>query len=253
MEAFKLSIATILARKTFVIWLVLLVVGTLLFPNLVPWEERPGLLQPARAQTAWSILWVIILGWGLYQAASFGDRWSSDGILEYLKAMKKGRYAHLVQLWASCMVFLLAFLAVGLGLTLLTTMPGDSQEARMWVMTNLQYAVLFILAMAPLLVVAIALGTRLNVTAAYCLTAGLALHGLFGVGYLDFFLSQSSSAFLDFLFVISPHYHLADLTDRLVFKMGALDGPSFLRIATYLTGLGLLNVTAGLVLYRERK
>ncbi len=123
----------------------------------------------------------------------------------------------------------------------------------MWVATNFQYAWLFLLVIAPLSMLAIALGTRLNATAAYVLTGVIAIYGLFGVGYLDFFLSQSGQPILNFLYVISPHYHLADLTNRLVFKLGALDGASFMKSTVYLAGVGMLLVGLACSLYREKK
>ncbi|MFT5469966.1 MAG: hypothetical protein ACI8UO_005090 [Verrucomicrobiales bacterium] len=253
MEALKLSVATILVRKTYFIWVAFLLVGTLVFPYLTPWEEKPSLLQPARAQTAWAIAWLFVLGWGLYQAASFGDKWAADGILDYLKSTSRRKFARLGQLWSTSLIFLGAFVLIAFGLSLATAMPKASTEAWMWVWTNLQYAWLFILAMGPLLLFATALGTRLNATAAYCLTAGLGIYGLFGIAYLDFFLSQTENAFFDFLFLISPHYHLADLSDRLVFKMGALDTETFLHTSAYLAGLGAIISSASYFLYRDRK
>jgi len=101
--------------------------------------------------------------------------------------------------------------------------------------------------------VAIALGTRLNATAAYVITGAIAVYGLFGIGYLDFFLSQSGQPFFDFLYLISPHFHLADLTNRLTFKLGALDATSFAHSAIYLAGLGLVLTGFACVLYREKK
>lgn len=253
MEALKLSIATVLARKTYFIWIAFLLMGTLFLPYLTPWEEKPSLLQPARAQTAWAIAWLFVLGWGFYQAASFGDKWAADGILDFLRTTTKLRITRLAQLWSGSLIFFAGFLVLAISLSVFTAMPKATSEAWMWIATNLQYAWLFALAMGPLLLFATALGTRLNATAAYCITAGLAVYGLFGIAYLDFFLSQSGNAFIDFLFVISPHYHLADLTDRLVFKMGALDFATFMKTSAYLAGLGCIITGASYCLYRDRK
>lgn len=253
MEALRLSITTIIARKTVFIWIALLLVGSLVFPLLIPWEEKPSLLEPARAQTAWSLAWLFILGWGLYQAATFGDQWASKGLLEYFRSMGVSRFGRLLQLWAGCLAFCLAFLAIALLVSLATAMPHSRSEAGMWILTNLQYAWLFALAMSPLVMLAIALGTRLNATAAYCITAGLAIYGLFAIAYLDFFLSQSGNPFFDLVFLLSPHYHLADLTDRLVFKMGALDAATFVQTTLYLAGLGSVTTAASCLLYRECK
>ena len=253
MSLFKLTLTTIITRKTFLIFAVLFAIFPLMLPMITPWEEKPQLIEPARAQTAWSMLWLLALGWLLYQAASFGDRWASRGVLEYLKTMGSGRLSQLGQIWLSCLTPFLGFVAAVVGICLVFAMPANSEEAKMWVTTNFQYAFLFLLVVGPLSLVAIALGTRINATAAYVITGALALYGLFGIGYLDFFLSQSGQPVLDFVYIISPHYHLADLTNRLVFKLGALDSGTFLKSATYLAGVGLVLVAAACGLFREKK
>ncbi|MCB1230052.1 MAG: hypothetical protein KDN19_07295 [Verrucomicrobiae bacterium] len=253
MNLYKLTLTTIITRKTFIIFAILFLVLPLLLPQVTPWEEKPQLLEPARAQTAWSMLWLLALGWLFFQAASFGDRWASRGVLEYVKTLGTGRLSQLLQIWLSCMTPFIGFLVGVVAISLLFAMPSNSEEARMWVATNLQYAWLFLLVIAPLSLVAIALGTRINATAAYVLTGIFAIYGLFGIGYLDFFLSQSGQPMLDFLYVISPHYHLADLTNRLVFKLGALETAVFLKSTLYLAGLGLILVGLACSLYREKK
>lgn len=253
MNLYKLTLTTIVTRKTFLIFAVLFLVLPLLLPMITPWEEKPQLLEPARAQTAWGMLWLLALGWLFYQAASFGDRWASRGVLEYVKTLGTGRISQLMQIWLSCMTPFSGFLIGVVAISLLFAMPGDPAEAKIWVAMNFQYAFLFFLVIAPLSLLAISLGTRLNATAAYVLTGVIAIYGLFGVGYLDFFLSQSGQPILNFLYVISPHYHLADLTNRLVFKLGALDTKTFLQYAVYLAGFGMIMTGVACSLYREKK
>lgn len=253
MNLYKLTLTTIITRKTFIIFAVLFLVLPIFLPLVTPWEEKPQILEPARAQTAWAMLWLLALGWLFFQAASFGDRWASRGVLEYLKTLGTSRLSQLLQIWASCLTPFLGFVAGVLAISLLFAMPANPEEAKMWVATNFQYAWLFLLVVAPLSLLAIALGTRLNATAAYVITGVVALYGLFGVGYLDFFLSQSGQPILDLLYVISPHYHLADLTNRLVFKLGALDSTSFVNSTLYLAGLGCLLTGLSCILFREKK
>lgn len=253
MEAFRLGIHTILARKTIFIWILLLIVGSQAFPWLTPWEEKPSLLEPARAQTAWAIAWLFVLGWGLFQAASFGDEWASKGILEYLRCQGQRRFGRLFQLWGSCLAAFISFVAAALMVSIVTAMPHSAVEARMWIATNLQYAWLLMLAMGPLFLLAIALGTRFNAAAAYTVSVGIALYGLIAIGYLDLFLAEGDNWFLDLVYLMSPHYHLADLTDRLVFKMGALETAPFLQITGYLLGVGCVVTGVGCLVYREKK
>ena len=253
MNLYRLTLTTILTRKTFLVFAVLFVVLPLALPFLTPWESKPQLIEPARAQTVWGMLWLLALGWLFYQAAAIGDRWASSGVLEYLKTLGAGKFSQMLQIWLSCLTFFAGFLALVLAVSLLFAMPGDSAEAKMWVATNLQYAWFFLLVVAPLTALATALGTRFNAAVAYIVTAGLAIYGLFGVGYLDFFLSRTGSPFFDLLFIVSPHYHLADLTGRLIFKLGAVETSAFWNISLYLLGLGLLTVAVAFALFRERK
>ena len=253
MHLYKLTLSTIVTRKTFMIFAVLFLLLPILLPTVTPWEEKPQLLEPARAQTAWGLLWLLALGWLFYQAASFGDRWASHGVLEYLKTLGTSRLKQMGQLWLSVLTLFMGFVAAVVGICLLFAMPAHPEEAQMWVTTNLQYAWLFLLVVAPLTALAIALGTRMNATAAYVITAGVAVYGLFGISYLDFFLSQTGNPFFGLLFVISPHYHLADLTGRLVFKLGGLESSSFLSISAYLLGLGLVTTAAACALFRVKK
>jgi hypothetical protein len=134
-----------------------------------------------------------------------------------------------------------------------TAMPGDPLEAHHWVVTNLQYTLLFLLVVAPLLALAIALGTRFNGAAAYAVTIGLALYGLFGIGYLEVFLADNDNVVLNLLYLVSPHYHLSDLTSRLVFKLGAIEAAELGRIVAYLGGLALLTVGLSYQFFREGK
>jgi hypothetical protein len=253
MSLYKLTLSTILTRKTFIVFAVLFLVLPALLPLITPWEQKPQLIEPARAQAAWGLLWLVALGWLFYQAAAFGDRWASHGVLEYFKTLGMSRLKQISQIWLSVLTLFAGFVAMVIVICLLFAMPGDSGEAKMWILTNLQYAWLFLLVVAPLALLAIALGTRLDATAAYVITAGVAVYGLFGIGYLDFFLSQTGSPFFDMLFIISPHYHLSDLTSRLVYKLGEMNATSFINISIYLLGLGLLTTAIACGLYREKK
>ena len=253
MSLFRLTLTTILTRKTFIVFAVMFLVLPLFLPVLVPWEEKPQLLEPARAQTAWGFLWLVAIGWVFHQGASFGDRWSAQGVLEYVRTLGTGKLSQLFQLWLSCLAFLGFFLAAVIGICLLTAMPADAKEASAWVVTNLQFAILFLLVVAPLLLLAIALGTRVNVAAAYVITAAIAVYGLYGMTFLKAFMADSGSSFFDVIYVLSPHYHVADLTTRLVYKMGALHWSTFFNIVLYLAGIGSIVSGAAMAIYREKK
>lgn len=253
MELYKLTLASILTRKTFAIFAFLLIALPFVLPIMTPWETKPSLLEPARAQAAWGLLWVSALGWLLFQGATIGDRWASHGILEYFKTLGVSRRRQMLQLWLSCFTVFLGFMLITLLISTFTAMPTDPVEAKHWLWTNLQYFLLFLLVTAPLLIFSIALGTRINGAAAYAISIGFALYGLFGIGYLEVFLADNKNLFLNLVYILSPHYHLADLTSRLVFKLGALPAPELGQIIAYLGGLGVFLIGLSYPLYREGK
>tara|TARA_R110000850_G_scaffold130654_3_gene251233 strand:- start:1464 stop:2225 length:762 start_codon:yes stop_codon:yes gene_type:complete len=253
MELYKLTLASIVNRKTFAIFALLLLTLPFVLPLMTPWETKPTILEPARAQAAWSLLWMAALGWLLFQGATIGDKWSSHGIFEYFKTLGVSRRKQITQVWLSCFTVFAGFAAITFVISTFTAMPSDSVEARHWFMTNVQYLLLFLLVVAPLLVLSISLGTRLNGAAAYAITIGLALYGLFGIGYLEVFLADNKNPILNLIYVISPHYHLSDLNSRLVFKLGALPLAELGQIAAYLGGLAVLTIGISLPLYREGK
>lgn len=253
MELYKLTLVSILNRKTFAIFAFLLVALPFVLPYVTPWESKPSLLEPARAQMAWVLLWATAISWLLFQGATIGDRWSSHGILEYFKTLGVSRRQQMLQIWLSCFTVFAGMILITFVISTFTAMPGDPLEARQWLITNFQYVLLFTLVVAPLLTLAISLGTRFNGAAAYALTIGIALYGLFGISFLEVFLADNKNAFLNLIYLISPHYHLSDLTSRLVFKLGSVPWGELGRIAGYLGGLALLMTGLSYQLYREGK
>lgn len=253
MPLFKLALKTIIARNTYLVFLLALVTLPWILPYLTPWEEKPSVFAPARALTAWGLLWLLTLLWLFYQAAIMGHDGASQGVLEYFKTLGMKRRNQMLQLWANSLLFCGICLSLVLMIALVFSLPEKTESVGPWVITNLQYAVLYLLAVAPLFLLAIALGTRINGTAAYVITAGMAVYGLYGIGYLDFFLSQSGNPVIDAVYVISPHYHLADLTNRLVFQMGPLENSAFIKILVYFMGLDLVVVSASVLLFRVKK
>ncbi len=253
MELYRLTLASILSRKTFAIFVAMLLALPFALPYMTPWESKPSLLEPARAQMAWTMLWISAIGWLLFQGATIGDRWASHGILEYFKTLGVSRGRQMAQLWLSCFTVFGGMVLIAFAISTFTAMPGDPEEARHWVVTNLQYVLLFLLVVAPLLALSIGLGTRFNGAAAYAVTIGLALYGLFGIGYLEVFLADNNNPILNLVYLLSPHYHLSDLTSRLVFKLGSVPWAELGRIAAYLGGLALLMTGLSYQLYREGK
>jgi hypothetical protein len=246
MHLARLTLATILKRKVWAVWLVLLVALTAVLPFTTPWEQDPTLIEPARAQAVWVGLWIAALTWGLFQGAGFGESLSKHGLGEYFSSQGVSRLSQLGQIFAACFASILPFVAVAVAVCLVWAMPGDKLEARAWTFTLIQYGFLFTLVFASLLLLAIALGTRLGSAVAYLVTLGLALYGLYGVGFMDLLFEARKDAVMETLWTLSPHYHLGDLTTRLIFKTGHLPVETFAKVAAY---LGLLALLHGLVSY----
>ena len=90
MDLFKLTFSTLLARKMWVVVLVAAVVTPIVFPLFTPHETNTTLLQPARAQTAWTMTWLIGILWTLSQAARFGESNSRTGVGAYFRSQGVG-------------------------------------------------------------------------------------------------------------------------------------------------------------------
>src|SRR6478735_8931969 len=237
LNLFRLSFATILHRKVWLIWLMLALVLPMVMPYMAPWEQDATILQPARAQAAWLTLWAAALTWGLFQGAGFGEALARRGLGEYLTTQGVSKWSQLVQTWLACIVAVLPLVVCAVAICLLWAMPGESGEAKAWVWLLGQYAILFIITFASLLVLAIALGTRIGLASGFLVTFALAIYGLYGLGYLDLFFQVRKDSILEALWAFSPHYHLSDLTERLIFKSGNLPWGVFWQVFGYLSGL----------------
>src|SRR6476660_9086930 len=141
LSLFNLTIRTILRRKTFVIFVLLIGLLPMLLPFLTPWELNRGLLQPARAQAVWSLLWITMLSWLLFQCAGFGRQLVSTGLGAYLKSSGVGGVKQAFQIWLGCQVFWLGMTLIPVLICVFTASPAESGEARLWLYTNLQFFV----------------------------------------------------------------------------------------------------------------
>lgn len=250
MHLARLVFATILHRKVWFIWLMLMGVLPAVLPYMTPWEQDMTLLEPARAQAAWVTLWVAALTWGLFQGAGFGEALARRGLGEYFSSQGVGKLSQLAQTWFSCLLSVLPLLVAAVVICMVWAMPAEQTEATAWVYTLLQSSFLFLLVFSSLLVLAIALGSRVGLAGGYLVSVGLAIYGLYGVGYLDLFFQVRKDVILETLWTFSPHYHVSDLTERLVFKSGNLPMQAFLQISSYLTGLLFIHLAISYLSFR---
>lgn len=251
MDLFRLTISTLLARKMWVVILLVAIITPIVFPLFTPYETNASLLEPARAQTAWTCAWIIGILWTLSQAARFGESNSRSGIGSYFRSQGLGSLRQIFAIWSAIMLFLLPVVLIAIGTCLLFAMPADSQEASMWVWTNLQFATLFLLTIGPLALLGVGLGSRFGALVGYVAPTGLCLYGLYGVTYLGMTIRlRDDNKLLEWLYAVSPQYHLADLTPRLIFKMGHLPWPDFAGFFLYFLAITLVLGSFATLLFR---
>jgi hypothetical protein len=164
--------------------------------------------------------------------------------------MKVGHFNQLLGLWSALMVYLVPVVLVTLLVCIFAAMPSGPSEREMWIATNLQFAVLFLLTIAPLLMLAIGLASRFGAMVGYAIPAALCLYGLYGVGHLGETIKMGNNPLLEWLYIISPHYHLSDLTPRLLFKAGALKTADFANYAGYFVVVGFVLVSISRISFR---
>lgn len=252
MGLYRLTVSTILRRKAWALAAFAVAVVPFLLPLVSTAAENRVLLEPTRAQTAWTMLWLTALLWGLFAGARTGEQHNRSGLGEYFLSTGIPATRQLSLIWLGVMSFLAPLALLAAAVCLVGAMPSRPGEQALWVVTNLQFAALFVLVIAPLVALAIALASRFGATAGYVVTLGIGLYGLYGVGYLDMLFRLESNPLLEWAWLASPHFHLADLTNRLIFKLGAVEARSFVDVAVYLAGIFAVAAALARLCFRTR-
>jgi len=244
MRLFRLTLATIFLRKEWMICALAVIVLPFVLPYISSASDKPILIQPARIQAAWSTLWIVTLLWGFFTAAKQGEVNAKSGTGEYFLTTGLTAGRQLFEIWLAVFTFIAPLAIATAAITQFAAAPRDPLESAMWWTLNFQYLTLFLLVVAPLLALATALASRFGGIAGYIIPLGVAIYGLYGVGYLDNLLKLEENPILQGLWLFSPHYHFADLTQRLYFKSGALPTAAFGKMIVYF--LGLLAIYTGI-------
>ena len=237
MRLFRLTFATILQRKAWAIC----AFAVIAMPFVMPWissaTEKPLLVQPARVLASWNTLWICTLVWGFFTAAREGENNAQSGIGEYFLTTGVSATRQLFQIWLAVFSFVVPLTVLTVLICRFAAAPADPAEQSMWWIMNVQYAMLFLLVIAPLLALATALASRFGGITGFSVTLLITLYGLYGVGYIDQMLKQQSNSVLRGLWTFSPHYSFVDLTQRLSCKMGALPSGIFWTMILYFAGI----------------
>ncbi len=252
MRLFRLTFATIFHRKAWAICLLAVFALPFALPMISSATEKPVLVQPARILAAWGTLWVCAMVWGLFTAAHEGERNAKSGVGEYFQTTGVSASRQLFEIWLAVFCFIVPMAIVAATICQFAAAPADAAERAAWWTLNLQYLFLFLLVMGPLMALATALASRFGGITGFSVTLLITLYGLYGVGYLENMLKLEENPILRGLWVYSPHYSFADLTQRLLFKRGAIPTDAFWSLTLYFAGI--LAVYAGLsrITFRTR-
>ena len=114
----------------------------------------------------------------------------------------------------------------------------------------MQSAVLSLAVLMPLTMLALAVGSRFGSLVGFLVSLGLAIYGLYGVGYIEFATFEAKNILVRSLYAISPQFHLGNLSEQIVFQMGSLKGSLFINILIYLLGVGFIVISSSVFTYR---
>jgi hypothetical protein len=173
-------------------------------------------------------------------------------LLEFQRARGISPVSIWTQIGASVIIWMVAVILITCVICLTVCLPKNPEEAWLWLGLVLQYATLYTLVAVPLVLLGVALGTCAGEVIAFLIPAFLLFTGLVAASWMEPMLTGSSSVVHRLAWLALPHYHLADLTPRLVFKMGPLAQGDFLGSATCLALQGVAITLTGLCMFRTR-
>lgn len=252
MRLFRLTFATILQRKAWAICAFAVIVIPFVLPVISSATEKPILVQPSRILAAWGTLWTCTLLWGLFTAAKEGEVNAKSGVGEYFLTTGTSATRQLFEIWLAVFCFIAPLVFITAAICQFAAAPSNPAEQSMWWILNLQYAALFLLVTAPLLALATALASRFGGITGFTVTLLITVYGLYGVGYLESMLKVEANSILRSVWTFSPHYNFADLSQRLLFKTGALPTEAFLNMTLYFAGILAVYVGLSRLCFRTK-
>lgn len=252
MRLYRLTLATIFTRKAWAICLFAVLALPFALPTISSATEKPILVQPARILAAWATLWTCTLLWGFFSAAREGEDNAKSGIGEYFQTTGVSATRQLFEIWLALFTFIAPLALATTLICQFAALPVNAVERSHWWILNAQYFTLFLLVTGPLLLLGTAIASRFGGITGFSVTLLLALYGLYGVGYLDNMLQLEENPFLNSLWLFSPHYRFADLTQRLLFKSGPLPTEAFWTMVLYFSGIALLYAGIARLCFRTR-
>lgn len=252
MRLYRLTTATLFRRKSWVICALAVGVLPFLLQQISSGTENPALLKPAIAQATWAMALLSAIFWGFFTAAKQGESNARSGLGEYFLTTGVSATRQLAEIWLSILTFLAPLPILASVVCIFAASPSSADEKGMWVATNLQYGILFLLVMTPLVALATAVASRFGSITGFLASGSLAIYGLYGVGYLKLLSNLESNALLKWVWAGSPHYHFADPTERLRYKLGAIAWDKFPLLLAYFGGILLVYFAISRLVFRVR-
>lgn len=252
MRLYRLTSATLFRRKSWVICVFAVGILPFLLQYISSGTENPALLKPAIAQATWAMALLSAVFWGFFTAANQGESNARSGLGEYFLTTGVSAGRQLFEIWLSVLTYLAPLPFIAAAICILCASPALPDERSMWIATNFQYALLFLIVMAPLVALATSVASRFGSITGFLTSGALAIYGLYGVGYLKLLANLESNAVLKWIWETSPHYHFADPTERLRYKLGAIAWDKFPLLLAYFGGIMLIHALISRLLFRVR-
>ncbi len=252
MRLFRLTAATLFRRKTWVIAAFSVIVLPFLLAQISSGTENGSLIKPALAQATWAMTLVCSIFWGFFTAANQGESNAKSGLGEYFLTTGVSAGRQLFEMWLAIFSFLAPLPFISAIICVMFASPSQAAEHGLWMATNFQYAVLFTMVMGPLIALACAIASRLGSITGFLASSGLAIYGFYGVGYLKLLGNGQESALAKWLWTASPHYHFADPSARLRYKLGEIPWDKFPLFLAYFGGILLVYAALSRLLFRAR-
>lgn len=253
LQIFRLYFVTAIYQKVGLLVLVLAAVFPFVLPEVTNYHINEVVLEPARAQVAWQFGWLAVVSWLLFHSAQVGGEYARSGMGIYFSSSGASRGGQLSSLWGGAMCFGFLLCLIPAVITMGWARPGDSEEAKHWVVLIVQQFSLMAMVVSSLVWLAIAAGSRFGATIGYLVALGVGLWGFYGVKALEMLVLSKDSPLVDWLYVVSPHTFLADLTHRFVHKQGAMTSEHYLPVFEYVAGWSLLFAGLGLLIFTPKK
>ena len=252
MRLYRLTTTTLFRRNSWVVCVFAVGVLPFLLTQISSGTENPVLMKPAIAQATWAMALLSAIFWGFFTAAKQGESNARSGLGEYFLTTGVSASRQLFEMWLSVFTFLAPLPLISAAICLLAASPAAAEESRMWLATNFQYAALYLIVVAPLVGLAMAVASRFGNITGFLASSTLAIYGLYGVGYLKLLGNLEDNAVLKWIWTASPHYHFADPTERLRYKLGAIAWDKFPLLLAYFGGILLVYAAISRLVFRAR-